>query len=148
MGTRMPRRIKRVNGVDAFSTDRDVQPHMKRSVSLRSRAPGSSPASTSIWNPLHTPSTGLPSSAIALMPPIAGLCAAIAPARSLSPYEKPPGSTAASYGSSSGSGSPCQWRRASMPYASRITWSMSRSQLLPGNTTIPTRTARGPRAGI
>ena len=54
---------------------------MKRRVRFISIAPGSRPISSSIWNPLQIPSTGLPASAWRRTAAITGECAAIAPAR-------------------------------------------------------------------
>ncbi len=48
---------------------------------FRSMAPGSSPASSRIWNPLHTPSTGPPWSANAVTAGMIGENLAIAPVR-------------------------------------------------------------------
>ena len=53
----------------------------KRSSTLRSSAPGSSPASQRTWKPLQMPSTGAPPAAASATASIAGQKRAIAPAR-------------------------------------------------------------------
>ena len=67
--------------VCAVSTRSQTSSHTNRSDALRISAPGSSPASQRIWNPLQMPSTGPPRSANARTSSIIGARAAIAPHR-------------------------------------------------------------------
>jgi hypothetical protein len=70
-----------VTAVSAVSTRRWTSRQMNRSDRLRISAPGSSPDSHRIWNPLQMPSTGPPSAENAATSSISGARAAIAPHR-------------------------------------------------------------------
>jgi len=76
-----PSRSPRVNGVRADSTRRKTVVQQNRSERFRSIAPGSSPTSSSTWNPLQMPSTGPPRAANARTADMIGAVAATAPAR-------------------------------------------------------------------
>ena len=78
---RSPAALARVNGESALTTSTSTCLQMKRSESLGSSAPGSSPASQSTWKPLQMPSTGPPARAKSATASMAGEKRAIAPAR-------------------------------------------------------------------
>ena len=79
--SRSPAPIAEPNGPAKSSATSSTCRQMKRSPSLGSRAPGSSPASQRTWKPLQMPSTGPPSAAKRATASIAGEKRAIAPAR-------------------------------------------------------------------
>jgi len=70
-----------VNGVSVCSTRTGTSCDTNLMRSLRTMAPGSSPASSRTWKPLQMPSTGPPRSANALTAAMIGEKRAIAPVR-------------------------------------------------------------------
>ena len=74
-----------------FLTFRSVHLQVKLREEFLINDPGSNSDSTKIWKPLQIPKTGTPSLPSLLTSFIIGLCAAMIPARNLSPKENPPG---------------------------------------------------------
>ncbi len=79
--TTSPGAYRRVKGVSVRSTRRWTHSHRKAAPALRTRAPGSRPASRRTWNPLQIPSTSPPAAANRRTARSTGLVAATAPGR-------------------------------------------------------------------